>query len=639
MKRTLFLSVLFGMLLTTAHAENESHQQVESTLYAYYRWCNNNIRDTAVLSKADTLFRLSGEKHDIRMQAVALSLKADHYYFNNNLDSLKAWIPRVQDFARKNDQIKYYYFTWSRLILYYTKQAQYTLAQYELEQYMSQAEKDNYKPATAEAYKQLGHIYRTRGLKKPAVEYYRKAIDFIIQNGLNTFHLSNLYSELATMLMDLQRYPEAAEAVEKGKACIPLPDYIWGLKAKETHLLAQTGQTDKAKALFNEIKDGQNGNLSEIKLAEIEVAIYNHSHEYGKMIAAIDKLIRSFEREGYKESYFYYLYENRAAAYAALGNFEAAYRDIQHYTELYHKQVNDDNEKTLGEFATLLDVNRLNMEKAELRQQAQEERLHRTQLGTIGLACILLLAAVFIAVMLRMNRHLARAKRAAEESNRMKGIFIRNITHEINTPLNSIVGFAELAAASDDADAAERQSYISIIQENSGYLQKLVDDVLYIAGLESSETPPAMSPTDINECCQECIQKVSQSSSRAVSIRFVPAREKFHLHTSCMLISKAITEMLRNAVHFAADGEITLAYTLDGGNRRITFTVTDSGPGIPACEAEHIFGRFGKLDTFSQGLGLGLTVCRLIASALGGTIKLDTNYSGGARFALSIPLR
>ena len=234
MKRTLFLSVLFGMLLTTAHAENESHQQVESTLYAYYRWCNNNIRDTAVLSKADTLFRLSGEKHDIRMQAVALSLKADHYYFNNSLDSLKAWIPRVQDFARKNDQIKYYYFTRSRLILYYTKQAQYTLAQYELEQYMSQAEKDNYKPSTAEAYKQLGHIYRTRGLKKPAVEYYRKAIDFIIQNGLNTFHLSNLYSELATMLMDLQRYPEAAEAVEKGKACIPLPDNIWSLKAKET---------------------------------------------------------------------------------------------------------------------------------------------------------------------------------------------------------------------------------------------------------------------------------------------------------------------------------------------------------------------------------------------------------------------
>lgn len=639
MKRTLFLSVLFGMLLTTAHAENESHQQVESTLYAYYRWCNNNIRDTAVLSKADTLFRLSGEKHDIRMQAVALSMKADHYYFNNDLDSLKAWIPRVQDFARKHNQLKYYYFTWSRLILYYTKQAQYTLAQYELEQYMSQAEKDNYKPATADAYKQLGHIYRTRGLKEASVEYYRKAIDFMIQNGLDKFQLSNLYSELATMLMDLRRYPEAAEAIEKGKACIPLPEYIWSLKIKEVLLLLQTDQIAKAKALFEEIKAGHGGYLTDINLTEIQLAIYKSSHEYTKALATIERLIGLFGNEGYAESYFYYIYKTRADAYAALGNFGPAYEDLQHFIDLYHKRVNDDNEKTLGEFATLLDVNRLNVEKAELHQQAQEERLHRTQLGTIGLACILLLAAVFIAVMLRMNRHLARAKRAAEESNRMKGIFIRNITHEINTPLNSIVGFAELAAASDDADAAERQSYIGIIQENSGYLQKLVDDVLYVAGLESSETPPVMGPTEINECCLECIQKVSQYSPRAADIRFVPACEKFHLHTSRVLISKAITEMLRNAVHFAADGDITLAYTLDGGNRRITFTVTDSGPGIPASEAEHIFGRFVKLDTFSQGLGLGLTVCRLIASALDGTIKLDTDYSGGARFVLSIPLR
>lgn len=306
MKRTLFLSVLFGMLLVTAHAENESHQQVDSTLYAYYRWCNNNIRDTAVLSKADTLFRLSGEKHDIRMQAVALSMKADHYYFNNDLDSLKAWIPRVQDFARKHNQLKYYYFTWSRLILYYTKQAQYTLAQYELEQYMSQAEKDNYKPATADAYKQLGHIYRTRGLKEASVEYYRKAIDFMIQNGLDKFQLSNLYSELATMLMDLRRYPEAAEAIEKGKACIPLPEYIWSLKIKEVLLLLQTDQIAKAKALFEEIKAGHGGYLTDINLTEMQLAIYKSSHEYTKALATIERLIGLFGNEGYAESYFYY---------------------------------------------------------------------------------------------------------------------------------------------------------------------------------------------------------------------------------------------------------------------------------------------------------------------------------------------
>ena len=121
-------------------------QNVDSTLYAYYRWCNNNIRDSVVLLKADPLFRLAGEKNDIRMQAVALSFKADHYYFNNELDSLKAWIPRVQAFARANEQPTYYFFTWSRLILYYTKHGQYTLAQYELERYMAQADRTTTSP-------------------------------------------------------------------------------------------------------------------------------------------------------------------------------------------------------------------------------------------------------------------------------------------------------------------------------------------------------------------------------------------------------------------------------------------------------------------------------------------------------------
>lgn len=639
MKKAFILSVLLGLAFSTVHAQSETYKKVDSTLYAYYRWCNNNIRDSLVLLKADTLFRLSAEKHDTRMQAVSLSFKADHYYFNNNLDSLKAWIPRVQEFARKTDQLKYYYFTWGRLILYYTKHTQYTLAQYELERYMEQAEKDDYKPAIAEAYKQLGHIYRTRGLKNVAAEYYGKAIDFIIRNDLDRFSLSNLYSEMASMLIDDQRYAEAAAAIEKGKACIPLPEYIWSLKLKETLLLAKTGHIDEAKTLFREVRKGHGGYLTETSLRETQLAVYNRSHEYGKAMAAIDTLIELFVEAGYKESYFATLYANRAEINAATGKFEAAYRDLLHYIDVYRQKASADNEKTLGEFATLLDVSRLDKEKAELEQQAQAERLHRMQLGTIGLGIILLLAAVFIGFMALMNRRLARAKRAAEEGSRMKGIFIRNITHEINTPLNAIVGFAELAAAADSPDPAERQSYINIIQENSGYLQKLVDDVLYIAGLESSDTPPAMGPTDINACCLQCIKNVTFSYSRQIDIRFLPAQEKFQVHTSCLLLSKAITELLRNAVRFAADGQITLAYTLSEQNRQIVFSVTDTGPGVPASEAGHIFERFVKLDPFSQGMGLGLAVCRLIASALGGKAELDTTYTAGARFTLTIPLR
>ena len=388
MKKALLLLMLF-IRIPSGHAQTETYKNVDSTLYAYYRWCNNNIRDSVVLLKADTLFRLAGEKNDIRMQAVALSFKADHYYFNNEPDSLKAWIPRVQAFARANDQPTYYFFTWSRLILYYTKHGQYTLAQYELERYMAQAEQDDYKPAIAEAYKQLGHIYRTRGLKESAADYYRKAIGFIEENNLSKFSLPILYSELA---------------------------------------------------------------------------------------------------------------------------------------------------------------------------------------------------------------------------------------------------------AAPDADDEERQSYIEIIRENSGYLQKLVDDVLYIAGLESSDTPPALGPVDINVCCMQCIQTVRDYSLRKLDIRFEPECAQLPVNTSCLLLSKALTELLRNAARFAPDGRITLAYTLISHKKRIAFTVTDRGPGIPAAEADRIFDRFVKLDPFSQGMGLGLAVCRLIADALGGGVELDTSYTEGARFTLMIPI-
>lgn len=636
MKKALLLLMLF-IRIPSGHAQTETYKNVDSTLYAYYRWCNNNIRDSVVLLKADTLFRLAGEKNDIRMQAVALSFKADHYYFNNEPDSLKAWIPRVQAFARANDQPTYYFFTWSRLILYYTKHGQYTLAQYELERYMAQAEQDDYKPAIAEAYKQLGHIYRTRGLKESAADYYRKAIGFIEENNLSKFSLPILYSELATVLIDTGRYEEAAEELEKGKARLTLPEYIWPLKLKQVILYSRTGRSAEARTLFDRIRQGHGGYLTTASLTEAQLAIDLAEHEFGKALATLDKLIGLFKETGHSETYFYKLFQTRAEAYAETGNYEAAYKSQKHYLDLYRKKVGDDNERTLGEFATLLDVSRLDVEKAELRRQTQEVRLHRTQLGIAALSLILLLTVLFLLFTARMNRRLAHAKRAAEASSRMKGVFIRNITHEINTPLNSIVGFAELAAA-PDADDEERQSYIEIIRENSGYLQKLVDDVLYIAGLESSDTPPALGSVDINVCCMQCIQTVRDYNLRKLDIRFEPECAQLPVNTSCLLLSKALTELLRNAARFAPDGRITLAYTLISHKKRIAFTVTDRGPGIPAAEADRIFDRFVKLDPFSQGMGLGLAVCRLIADALGGGVELDTSYTEGARFTLTIPI-
>lgn len=629
------LLTIFLLLCVLPSQAQKTYNDVDSTLYRYYRWCNNHIRDSVVLLTTDTLFRLSVEKKDVRMQAVVYSLKADHYYFTGQLDSLKAWIPRVEAFARSHDQLRYYYFTWSRLILYYTRRAQYTLAQYELERYLKQASRDDYKPATADAYKQLAHIYRRRGSKKIAAEYYQKAIDYITENELDDFSVPNLYAELAAVLIDTQQLDEAAEAIEKGKASVTLSEHMWPLKVKEVHLLANRKKIPQAKALLREIKQGHNAYTNQIPLLEAELAVRNYAGEYGQALATLDTMVEFYRQD---QTGFYDTivnYSKYANIYKELGKFKDAYKNLQIYTNLYRKKVSDDNERTLGEFATLLEVSRLDREKIEAEELAQKERLRRSRSVIAALIVILLLAGLSIAALTRMNRRLARAKRAAEKSDRMKGIFIRNITHEINTPLNAIVGFSELAAATPE-NKEERQSYISIIQENSSLLQKIVDDMLYISDLESTDTPPALAPTDIDECCRTSIRKVTEENPECPEIRFVPKQEAFAADTSRLMVVKLLTELLRNAVRFAPGGPVTLDWTADE-NRGITFSVTDSGPGIPPSEAERIFERFVKLDPFSQGMGLGLAVCRLITDALGSEIRLDTSYAGGgARFVVNL---
>lgn len=636
MKKTiLFLFALFSGAIPAAAQNQKNYKDVDSTLYTYYRWCNNHIRDSVVLLKADTLFRLAGEKNDLRMQAVALSLKADHYYYLNDLDSLKAWIPRVQEFARAHDQLVYYYFTWSRLILHYTKHAQYTMAQDELRRYLARAERDDYKPAIADAYKQLGHIYRTRALNREAMEYYRKAIDYIEQNDLNRFQLSKLYSELASVLTENGLYAEAEEAIEKGKECISLPEYIWTLKSREVILYAKTGRIREAKELFREIQQGHKGYLSDITMLELTQHIRKYAHEYRAAIAATDSLIAFSRRENQNESYYFNYYSDLSEFYSRTGDYKRAFDNLLRYTEIFKKKVSGDNERTLGEFATLLDVERLDREKAELQQQAQEERLRRIYILVTALCITLLLAGGFIFVLSRLNRRLAHAKRAAEESNRMKGVFIRTITHEINTPLNAIVGFAELAATAPDSDP-ERRSYLEIVQTNSTNLQKIVDDALYISDLESTEQSPRMAPVDINTCCRQCVAAASGYLHEGVTIHFLPGCDDLTVRTSQLYLTKALTELLQNAARFTPQGTITFDYAVTA--EELAFRITDTGPGIPAGEHEHVFERFVKLDSFSQGMGLGLAVCRMLAHALRGTVTLDTAYTAGARFLLTIPL-
>lgn len=639
MKNALLTLALLFLSIPPIAAQSAA-DGVDSTLLAYYQWCNRHKKDPEMLLKADTMFRLAGERQNIRMQSVALCLKTDYYYYTDNFDSLRVWITRTQEFTRRHKQFTHYYFAWMRLISYYTKYSKYTLAQYELEHYRDQADKDNYKSGVTEAYKQLGHIYRTQNLFDQAIDCYRKAIESAGENAEKQTDVSYLYVQLGEMYTQRKMYAEAEQALQAAEKTILLADDIWRVRFAQAILCVHLEQIPEAHRLLRDIRE--NGYIEESRLEEAELSIYKLTGDYTKALTIVNRQLALYDKSEEPNETHYFLLPSlnkRATINYRLGNYRAAADDLSRYIALQSEKSTADTRETLSEFATLLDVERLDREKAEAQRQIETERLRRARMLVVGLGLILLLAAVFIVILTRLNRHLAKAKRAAEESNRMKGVFIRTITHEINTPLNAICGFSELASTVP-ADDPERDSYLGIIRENSDYLQKLVDDVLYIADLESSDTPPAHEQTDINACCRDCIGQLSKGIPRGgAEIRFLPGNESCKGSTSRLLLTKAIAELLRNAVRFAGgQGPITLSYVQAENGRSITFAVEDKGPGIPAGERERIFERFVKLDAFGQGMGLGLSVCRLIAQALGGRIWLDESYTGGARFLLTIPI-
>ena len=229
--------------------------------------------------------------------------------------------------------------------------------------------------------------------------------------------------------------------------------------------------------------------------------------------------------------------------------------------------------------------------------------------------------------------------RSLQTVSDMKTMFVQNMSHEIRTPLNAIVGFSQLLALPDGVITEEEKSkYGEYIMTNSNMLTMLVDDILNLSDVESGNYRVNLATAKCNAPVEAAMKTAELRVPGGVRMYFTTeVDDEFSIVTDVHRVQQVLVNYITNACKHTKQGEIHIHCSVKERPGYITYSVTDTGEGIPEEKAEEIFERFTKLDAFAQGTGLGLSICRMIATKLNGVVKLDTSYKNGARFIFQIP--
>ena len=230
-------------------------------------------------------------------------------------------------------------------------------------------------------------------------------------------------------------------------------------------------------------------------------------------------------------------------------------------------------------------------------------------------------------------------KEKAVQAIQRKNMFLSNMSHEVRTPLNAIVGFSAVLTDEDESfDDESRREFSEIIKVNSFQLLKLINDILDFSDFENDNITFNIRTHDAVKLCNEVVETVMASRKLEVEMRFDTDLSVLMLDTDDARFRQVLINLLVNAAKFTEQGSIVLELKMADAGTAL-FSVTDTGCGIPPEKQHLIFERFEKLNDFVQGSGLGLSICQLIVKYMNGKLWVDSGYTRGARFCFTHPLK
>ena len=528
-------------------------------------------------------------------------------------------LSRLEDYLLKQNDLHAYYTQRCNEIVFLMNR-QRILEAYKLSRQLSQELRE--KKLDKEMYmahNMLGHLYRYCGNKEAAKRNFKMVIEMMEKAGYYE-SMPPIYMNIVNV--EMSDDPEEAQQLLDKAATIAAqysPERVFDIETRKTLSYFNGGDIPKFLEGYKKYREGVSEGKSSVHGRSMDIY-------YEACMGNTDKAIEIAHEQLGEDSH-----EAVTKIYEMSGRWKEAYESQRAQMEA-SDSINN-----------IILLNSMEGYRDELRLYEIERETAKMRTNTMGIiiALLLMLVCALGYIMFSHRRHMKQLKRAYEhalESDKMKAAFIQNMSHEVRTPLNVIAGFAQVLANPElSSNAEQRKDMAQMMLKNTHLITNQIDAMLELSVNEASGLAPKEDTIRLNNLLKDIIRENEPGLTPGVSLALDSALgDDYCLKTNTGMIKRMMNALLDNAVKNTTKGRITVKASAN--EEELTLTVEDTGCGIPANEREHIFERFFKLDSFKTGLGLGLPLCRSIATRLGGSIQLDSEYHNGARFVVRLPL-
>ena len=618
----------------------------------------------------DSMLNLAQAMDSTRLVCQTMAYMVRNYYNRMNADSLMYWGDKVVELSLKNEYYPIYFDTFSLICSWELYEKDYDSALDKANCLYEKAKELNNVDGMIASYETIGLIYMEtfryveavksfkeglalqREQKNPRFEYQFQFLSYIIES----------YLKLKDYIATSDVLSEAYALVEDCKArggTFPVERCLWLLNCYHAEMYVLQKMPQQAEKYIVDSKQYEH-------IDDFYVFCYYHivSSSYYKLIGNYARALSNVDTVLAETG------DDYLPALKLKAEFLLQAGKEQEAAVLFHKSVNlidstynESLSKQINQLRTIHEVDKLELKNKQMELEAGRLKLTITMVLLIILLIALIVVVIHTIYLKRMKNLLERsdeelkrdkeklmisekalslAKEKAEANNRFKDEYLFNLSREIKTPLESIVGFSQ--KLEERYNNEETKEYVAIIKNSSDLLLKLVNDTICVSLLQTDQTPFVLENIEINQFCKARLLDVEPKLASGVSLNFRASTDRFILQTDAIRLKQVLDILLSNAVKFTKEGEITLIYLVSQEKGIVQFIVEDTGVGIPKDIQERIFDSIELESTVDmkipvEGVGLGLAICKIVANRLEGTVTLDTLYEKGTRIIFTHPIR